>query len=251
MGLFDWIKVNLKTSKQEDSLNSDDSGLTIIGNAEPICPYCEYRFKVMPQKKKKCPNCNNFVRSRTRPIDNKKVLIREDQMEDIDIQWAIKNNNLEGYYLAKAQHEQEQQKNILDHEKIRETLKKRFGKEPNQNDVEWGYLNQKIIESISHGNWVNYREYRLKMAKFLEGEKKYENAIGMWVEIFYLDLHDEISSFIAPGVVKAIVKDAERGNISIDELKKIFIERYDKIRLPGKIAISSNEAWEMFLSQIS
>jgi len=80
--------------------------------------------------------------------------------------------------------------------------------------VEWGYLNKKILESISTGNWVNYREYRIKMAKFLEKEKRYENAIRMWIEVFYLDLHDKISSFVAPGVVTAIVKDIKKGELS-------------------------------------
>jgi len=50
------------------------------------------------------------------------------------------------------------------------------------------------------------------MAKFLEKEKRYENAIRMWIEVFYLDLHDKISSFVAPGVVTAIVKDIKKEN---------------------------------------
>ena len=71
--------------------NPESSKLTAIGNLEPVCPYCTYKFDRMPLKKKKCPQCGNFIRSRTRPFDNKKVLIKEDQIEELERQWAFKN----------------------------------------------------------------------------------------------------------------------------------------------------------------
>jgi len=73
------------------SISSQSLELTPIGNTEPICPYCNYKFDKMPQKKKQCPNCKNFIRSRTRPLDNQKILIREDQIDELEMQWAFKN----------------------------------------------------------------------------------------------------------------------------------------------------------------
>jgi hypothetical protein len=64
--------------------------ITAIGNTEPICPYCNYRFDKMPQRKKKCPNCNNFFYSQARPLDNRKVLIREDQLREMGAQRMAK-----------------------------------------------------------------------------------------------------------------------------------------------------------------
>lgn len=250
MALFDRFKTKSPDINKETSNNRNKLGLTKIGIDQPICPYCSHKFQKMPQAKTKCPNCNNYVRSRIRPIDNKKVLIKEEQIEEIEIQWAIKNNNLEGYYAAKKRHEQEQQKSLKAHEKIKEDLTKRFGREPSRNDIEWGYLNEKISEAISTENWVNYREYRIEMAKFLEKEKKYENAIRMWIEVFYLDLHDKISSFVAPGVMGAIANNAKKGNISPEKVKEIFFGQYEKMSMPNVAALSSNEAWERFQKEI-
>jgi hypothetical protein len=66
----------------------DKSKCTAIGNADPVCPYCGYRFDRMPQQKKKCPSCHNFFRSRTRPLDNRKVLIKEEELGELERQWA-------------------------------------------------------------------------------------------------------------------------------------------------------------------
>jgi DNA-directed RNA polymerase subunit RPC12/RpoP len=64
--------------------------LTAMGNTEPVCPYCNFKFDKMPQKNKKCPNCSNFIICRNRPFDSKNVLLREDQMNELGAQWSAK-----------------------------------------------------------------------------------------------------------------------------------------------------------------
>jgi len=45
----------------------------------------------------------------------------------------------------------------------------------------------------------------------------------MWIEVFYLDLHDKISSFVAPGVVTAIVKEyKKRRTITREDKRNLF-----------------------------
>jgi len=92
-----------------------------IGNAEPVCPYCNYRFDKMPQRKKKCPKCANFVYSRTRPLDNKKVLIKQDQIDELESQWTNqKSSETHPFNLVNS-------KAILFGEKWRDTLIKSGG----------------------------------------------------------------------------------------------------------------------------
>ncbi|MCJ7770200.1 minor capsid protein [Candidatus Bathyarchaeota archaeon] len=91
MGLIDWFTGKKPPDKQNTILTTSNSEFTAIGNTEPLCPYCNYRLDKMPLKKKQCPNCKNFIRSRTRPLDNKKVLIKEEQVDELERQWAIKN----------------------------------------------------------------------------------------------------------------------------------------------------------------
>ena len=100
MGFLDWLIGEKISQKQNEIPTTKNLGLTAIGNTEPVCPYCNYRFDKMPLKKKQCPKCNNFVRSRTRPFDNKKVLIKENQIEELDRQWAIKNERSDGIKLG-------------------------------------------------------------------------------------------------------------------------------------------------------
>ncbi len=90
MGFLDWV-LGKAVSKQNESSTVRDTQITPIGNTEPVCPYCNYKFDKMPLKKKQCPNCKNFIRSRTRPFDNQKILIREDQIHELEMQWEFKN----------------------------------------------------------------------------------------------------------------------------------------------------------------
>ena len=63
--------------------------LTAIGNIDSVCPYCGNRLEKKPGRKAKCPHCGNFIHVRTRPLDNKKVLVTEKQMEAINEQWGM------------------------------------------------------------------------------------------------------------------------------------------------------------------
>ncbi len=65
------------------------SQLTAIGNLDPVCPYCGNQLAKKPGRKAKCPDCGNFIHVRTRPLDNQKVLVTEQQMEAINEQWGI------------------------------------------------------------------------------------------------------------------------------------------------------------------
>lgn len=116
MGLLDRMRSNTLPPKQNTTTKLKNQKFAAIGNVEPICPYCNYRFDKMPQSKKKCPNCNNFVRSRTRPLDNKKVLIKESQIEEIEAQWAIKNGQPDSIALGgNLSQRQEEWKKIANH----------------------------------------------------------------------------------------------------------------------------------------
>ena len=90
--------------------------LTAIGNTEPICPYCNFKFDKMPQKKKRCPDCSNFIISHNRPLDGKNVLLKEDQMSELGAQWSAKLAPTdflrisEEYILAEARSETARQK---------------------------------------------------------------------------------------------------------------------------------------------
>jgi hypothetical protein len=106
-----------------------------VGNIEPICPYCSKPLAKMPAKKKKCPECDNFIFVRTRPSDNKKVLVTEAQTELIKEQWTTANGTQEEYLKEKAE--------FID---TKERLAKQFGCAPSDNDVRWRLLSEEQLE---------------------------------------------------------------------------------------------------------
>ncbi len=82
-----------------------------LGNTEPVCPYCAKSLDKMPGRKTKCPFCNNYMYVRTRPADNKKVVVTEQDAARIEEQWERENGILinqssagtyEGPSMAKA-----------------------------------------------------------------------------------------------------------------------------------------------------
>ena len=56
----------------------------LIGNSEPICPYCAVPLDKMPGRKRKCPSCGNYIYVRTRPADRKKVAVTQEGAAKID-----------------------------------------------------------------------------------------------------------------------------------------------------------------------
>jgi SPP1 gp7 family putative phage head morphogenesis protein len=117
--------------RQDEARKAGNNGkYTKMGNTEPICPYCNYRFDKMPQRKKKCPMCANFVYSRTRPLDNKKVLIKQDQIDELESQWTKqKGSETLQFNLVNS-------KAILFGEKWRDTLIKSGGSYRTEIDVD-------------------------------------------------------------------------------------------------------------------
>ncbi len=111
------------------------SGLTEIGNVNPVCPSCNFELDEKPERKKKCPHCGNNIFVRTRPLDRKKVLISDKQIDQLDFQWQLYNEH-------KERENYEQDPEYL---KVRDELRKKFKREPSVSDVRWGLANLKVI----------------------------------------------------------------------------------------------------------
>lgn len=216
-----------------------------IGNAGPICPYCNKPLAKMPAKKKKCPECGNFIFVRTRPSDNEKVLVTEAQTEQIKEQWAIANGTHEEYLRERAPFED-----------VKERLTKQYGFKPSDKEVEWVLLSEQQLDHTRKGNWGLYSCTVLGMADVLKAEGKLKNALNTYLEVFYLDLHgpmnlegagtrpgfDPERSFIAPGVVNQIVALIEELGTTDDEIGEMLGEievkrcRFIPKRIPARPA---------------
>ena len=74
-------------SEEENKHKKSSKNLKEIGETNN-CPYCMQGLDKIPTRKSKCPHCGEYMYSRTRPSDRKKVLVTEKQKEEIEEQWA-------------------------------------------------------------------------------------------------------------------------------------------------------------------
>lgn len=143
----------------------------------PNCPYCNFELEKFPKEKKKCPRCGNFIFVRTSPISKKKILIREDQISEIENQqeevWQQNNlNRLIGRFKADSER----------FEEAKTKLQKQFGTEPSDRDVVWHLIIQEGLHHASNYNMGFYRNSILLQGDFLKFEGRSKNAL-----VTYLD----------------------------------------------------------------
>lgn len=106
-----------------------------IGNLDAICPYCNIQLRKFPLAKTKCKNCENYIYSLTRPLDEQKVLLTEMDAELVRVQWATINGTLEQYLEEKREREA-----------ARERLLGILGREPKKYEIHYEYLKKIIPE---------------------------------------------------------------------------------------------------------
>ncbi len=148
-----------------------------------ICPYCDFELEKKPTRKKKCPNCGDYIWVRTPYLDKKskeKLLFTEEQVKIFDKEkrryYDRKNwiNRLYSYDVTEKEFDRET-----------ENLKKRFGFNPPYADVAWGLLGRRKlrffealefgrVSSVCHDMARICYEENKPFQHFLEEASKYE-----------------------------------------------------------------------------
>ena len=204
--------------------------LTMIGNDQPICPYCTAPLPKMYHRKTPCPACGQDILKRTRPLDGQHILIREDQDKEVQIQWWVKTGDYE-INMRQAIEKAER------YQRHKETLQKRFGAEPSDGDVKWSIYNEDLEKHINDKQWGLYAFVLLEMARHLIKEEKYDRALDLYLESLFLDINgasngvgefpgyppfDRKLSFIMPDTGKVLKEICKALNITDEELHTRF-----------------------------
>lgn len=260
MGILDLIRSLLVPQSGSPTLSTGETGRTPmpadIGTTKPVCPYCLSPFPKMPARKTKCPSCNNFVFSRTRPSDRRKVLLRVDDLECLEEQWSITNGTHDDFV-------KQRQRRLA----TREALHQQFGKLPSEFDVEWRLLNEDSITHASTGNWGLYRNTRFSMGESLRAEGRLKEALVMYLEVCYLDLNgpqnregienfpelaakfpsfDPKDAFLAPGVLERCRKLASTLKLTPDNLRDHFQKAAEPHHRNLRLPVDPQSAWRRF-----
>ena len=95
-----------------------------IAEIKVICPYCKNTLEKKPQRKTKCPSCNNYIFIRTLPKTRERVLVTEEEVKEINKQW--KRINFINEWLKYLE---PYEVNLKRFEDQKDKLTKAFGKE--------------------------------------------------------------------------------------------------------------------------
>lgn len=262
-------KVNVSVSFVPPADNSKAkkkraSKLPLVGNIETVCPYCDSSLEKRPGRKKKCPSCGEFIYVRTRPSDNQRVLVTEDQAEIIEEQWSIVNGTQKEFLRQK-----EEGKRVV--AKERQELEKRFGSKPSDTDIEWSLLNKDILKHAQDRNWGFFRNTKFGMAEILRKEAKLKDALAFYLEVCYLDLNGPSNvggisdpkllkeypawnpkddSFLAPGVVSRAIKIIDRVKYDRSSSNELFLSRAMKLKKSLRLPVSPQKAWGLLEKEL-
>lgn len=123
---------------------------------QPECPYCKTALLKTPAKKSKCPQCGQFMFVRTRPNDNVRAVVTEDEAEKIDEEWSIVGGTHDSYIADKNLYSDQ-----------REALLKRFGSVPSDSDVKWSVLNKQATNAMQKNDFQELSGIYFEMALHL------------------------------------------------------------------------------------
>jgi len=229
---------------------------TTIGNADPICPYCGHRFEKMPGRKKECPECKKTFFVRTRPLDNKKVLVTSDQAIEVNRQNEIRT----------GQFDERQQRS---YSTVRRDVQTRLGREPTNYEVMSAFLTEECRYFASRNDWGFYTNTLGEQEKLAEDFGNKKEALFYCLMICYLDLNgqnnlggfggrpspgikrfDPKMAFLAPAYIKKIQEISTDIGLTHDEVESQFIEGAKKIKTTIHTPVSASTAWEKISSEV-
>lgn len=250
MRLFDFFKSTSNTNNEHK----------VMDERKFKCPYCHKTLDKIPSKKTKCPHCGEYMFVRTRPKDNVRVVVTKVEADKIEEDWAIVSGTHDSFIAEKEKFKNEQK-----------VLRKRFSKEPSENDVKWSLFNKDLLKYAQSTNWCMYSSTRFQMAEILRKEQRLERALQIYLEVCYIDLNgpsnmDRIDdselleelplfdpeklAFLAPGVIDRIKLIMKKMSFDKEKINTMFIEHNSKIEKHLRLPIPAKRAWQSLEKEI-
>jgi hypothetical protein len=245
------------SAPEPKSANIDNTG------PKPECPYCHNLLDKMPQAKKKCPQCKKEIIVRTDPEEKKKILLREDQIDEFE----------------EKLHQIRYHKTILkilnylhidstEFDQTKENLKMKMGGEPTEKDVAL-----EIVDNLGYHYFQNldmglFRNTILFKGSIFKVSGDLQNALITYLELCYIDSNGPNNSgsikgnpellqvyppfnperstmiFPVPTIIEYIKQISKDLNLSKEEIHHIFFEHNLKIEKFRKLPLSVQDSWE-------
>lgn len=239
----DGIKISPITPKVEPVLDSTSS------NA--FCPYCSKQLDKMPVKKTKCPDCGQYMYSRTSPKTREKILVREDQVAEIEAQWQKYHLQKEIQNIFEEYHVDSETKAI-----IADYLKERDGNTPTNRDIAWQLLDEQLQMNVHEKRMIPYRNNLMRMANFSQMESNFPSAIKYYGQVCFMDINGPIGvggfdpnserAVIYPNICRMINDFLNKTGNQLHEMKPLLMETWAELQIAVNAPVSPENAWIEF-----
>lgn len=169
----------------------------------------------MPGRKTKCVHCGDYIFVRTNPESGEKILIRENQIPEIDEAWAI-HNGTHDVYLKNINKAKRRQAHV--------DMTAQCSYVVPEADINWGFLNSELQFHAGNSDWESYRDTKYEMGLQLQGEGKWKGALFHYLGVIYRDLGgpDNLAdSFVYDRIEEIMVA----GNLDTRDIRKVW-DRY-------------------------
>lgn len=217
-----------------------------------LCPYCQHHFEKEVTRKRKCPECQNTFLVRTHFASKRKMILKEEQLDNYEKQRETfyKNKWIEDFFKRYG--------TTLEEEKRKSASGSSY-----PYDIAWGMLNRVAMENVTNMQWGLFRNVRMDMGDLLKQEEKPQKSLRFYLEVCYLDINGVTNTttnpqllkefppfrpkdfgFLAPGILSYIELLSEDLNIGLEELKILFIEHNNRSYNDNQLVpIKPEKAW--------
>jgi DNA-directed RNA polymerase subunit RPC12/RpoP len=194
------------------------SHINQIGSLDS-CPYCAKALIKIPNRKVECPFCNELIYVKTRPTDQARVLVTEEQwVEFLDYSGLFDSiyEIIRGLRFIEG--------NFMKH-KLQ--LTEKFGRTPSDNDIYWSMVQENKLKNYKQGveykNWGPYANCSLSSAAVLLSENKYLEAANYLAEACLFDYYEygRLDAYVLSDALQSVLKLSDKSESDlVDILKK-------------------------------
>lgn len=231
---------------------------------EARCPYCDAALKKPPQRKTNCPSCRQAFYVRTRPSDQRKVIVTEQEADAIDQEWALRH-----HLGAPADWEQKLKTLSSKNDPYEKAYyQAMLARSRRQYDQAWAFFNEARIQAATLRQFGIYRNITLDMANQLRIEGKHKQAVLMLCEVCFYDLCGAANAVLsiegnrrvpwnsgwdpefrelAPGVVQMVRDWIEELGIAQESFRSLVLGHLTKVCGAMKPPLSAEVALPLLL----
>ena len=226
-----WFKRKEKPSALITVSTSQSTYVTPEDKRTNICPNCGSELKKVPGAKTKCPGCSRYVYVRMDPRINARVVVGEDQIDEIDDAIAVANGTWE-----QRKAEKEHRAHAV------AALTEQFGTTPNDADVNWRMWNEDFLAASATRDTYTMFSVSWKMMDQLGREKKYPDAIVVAARGIIMNWAD-FNHEVLPAWTTCIEKAIKNGT-SLTEAHVLFVKGAVAVATIPKYQVNVDQVWK-------